>query len=41
MSIEKKYKLFEKKNHEAELGGGTARIKKLHESGRKTARERQ
>jgi propionyl-CoA carboxylase beta chain len=40
MSIEKKYKLFEKKNNEAELGGGLARIKKLHESGRKTARER-
>jgi propionyl-CoA carboxylase beta chain len=40
MSIEKKYKQFEKKNHEAELGGGAARIKKLHESGRKTARER-
>jgi propionyl-CoA carboxylase beta chain len=40
MSIEKKYKLFEKKNNEAEMGGGSARIKKLHESGRKTARER-
>ena len=40
MTIEKKYKLFEKKNIEAELGGGLVKIKKIHESGRKTARER-
>lgn len=34
------YKRFEEKNAEALLGGGEERIKKLHDSGRKTARER-
>jgi propionyl-CoA carboxylase beta chain len=34
------YKRFEEKNAEALLGGGVERIKKLHDTGRKTARER-
>jgi len=34
------YKRFEEKNNEALLGGGVERIKKIHDSGRKTARER-
>jgi propionyl-CoA carboxylase beta chain len=37
---EEAYKRFEEKNAEALLGGGVERIKKLHDSGRKTARER-
>lgn len=37
---EEVYKRFEEKNAEALLGGGVERIKKIHESGRKTARER-
>ncbi len=39
-TIEDKYKKFEERNAAAELGGGEARIKKIHESGRLTARER-
>jgi propionyl-CoA carboxylase beta chain len=37
---EEVYKRFEEKNAEALLGGGVERIKKLHDTGRKTARER-
>jgi propionyl-CoA carboxylase beta chain len=37
---EEVYKRFEAKNAEALLGGGIERIKKLHDTGRKTARER-
>lgn len=40
MNIEQKYQEFEKRNRQAELGGGVERIEKLHQSGRKTARER-
>ena len=40
MSIEEKFALLEKKNKEAELGGGEARIAKQHEAGKLTARER-
>jgi len=40
MSLEKKFKLLEENNRLAELGGGEDRIKKQHEAGRKTARER-
>jgi len=39
-TIEDKYKQFEERNRAAELGGGEERIKKIHESGRLTARER-
>jgi len=39
-TIEDKYKQFEERNAAAELGGGEVRIKKIHESGRLTARER-
>jgi len=39
-TIEDKYKQFEERNRDAELGGGEERIKKIHESGRLTARER-
>ena len=39
-SLEESYKLFEDKNREAELGGGLEKIEKIHQSGRKTARER-
>jgi len=35
-----KYKKFEIKSNEAELGGGKDRIEKQHSAGRKTARER-
>ena len=37
---EEVYKRFEEKNSEALLGGGIERIRKIHDSGRKTARER-
>ena len=37
---EEKYKLFEERSKNAELGGGTARIEKQHAAGRLTARER-
>ncbi len=40
MSSEEKYKLLEKKNAQAKLGGGKEKIDKIHASGRKTARER-
>ncbi len=39
-TIEDKYKQFEERNRAAELGGGEERIKKIHDSGRLTARER-
>ena len=35
-----KFNELEKKNEEAKLGGGIARIEKQHQAGRKTARER-
>lgn len=40
MNKQDKFNELEHKNREAELGGGEERIKKLHKSGRKTARER-
>lgn len=40
MSLEEMFKLLEKKNAEAELGGGESRIAKQHEAGKLTARER-
>jgi propionyl-CoA carboxylase beta chain len=40
MNLEQKYLELEKKNKEAELGGGPERIAKQHESGKMTARER-
>lgn len=39
-STQDKYDLFEKKKHEAEIGGGEARIEKYKLTGRLTARER-
>ncbi|NPA38102.1 MAG: acyl-CoA carboxylase subunit beta [Chlorobi bacterium] len=39
-TIEDKYRQFEERNKAAEIGGGEERIKKIHESGRLTARER-
>ncbi|MFB6318666.1 acyl-CoA carboxylase subunit beta [Saccharicrinis sp. FJH54] len=38
--LEKKFKEFEKRSAEADLGGGVERIEKQHEGGKKTARER-
>jgi len=40
MSLEEKFELLNRKNAEAELGGGEARIAKQHEAGKLTARER-
>ena len=40
MTNKEKYKLFEEKSKQAELGGGIARIEKQHAAGRLTARER-
>ncbi len=40
MSENKQYTVFEEKNAAAELGGGEARIKKHHDGGKLTARER-
>lgn len=40
ISLEEKYRYFEEKNKEAELGGGEERIERQHKAGRKTARER-
>lgn len=40
MSIEAKLKLLSERDREAELGGGIERIKKQHEAGKLTARER-
>ncbi|MCF8235175.1 MAG: acyl-CoA carboxylase subunit beta [Bacteroidales bacterium] len=39
-SLEDKYKKFEEKNKQAELGGGSERIERQHKAGRLTARER-
>ncbi len=39
-SKKEKYKELERLNKEAEGGGGPERIEKIHQSGRKTARER-
>lgn len=39
-SLEEKFQLFEHRNKAAEAGGGTDRIAKQHEGGKKTARER-
>ena len=39
-SLEEKFRLFEEKDKSAELGGGEVRIKKQHDAGRLTARER-
>jgi propionyl-CoA carboxylase beta chain len=38
--LEDKFRLFEEKNKDAELGGGIDRIEKQHKAGRLTARER-
>ncbi|GAF04838.1 acyl-CoA carboxylase subunit beta [Saccharicrinis fermentans] len=40
LSLDDKYKIYEDKNREAEIGGGKKRIKKQHDSGKLTARER-
>jgi propionyl-CoA carboxylase beta chain len=40
MTNQDKYKLFEEKSKQAELGGGADRIEKQHKAGRLTARER-
>lgn len=40
MKNQDKYNYLEEVNRQTELGGGEDRIKKIHESGRKTARER-
>ena len=40
MEKEEQYKAFQEKNKNAELGGGIDRIKKQHEAGKLTARER-
>ena len=40
MDSENKYQELDRKHREAEMGGGPERIAKIHESGRKTARER-
>jgi len=40
MSIKEKFEEFEKRNKNAELGGGKERIERQHKAGRKTARER-
>ncbi|MDD2437310.1 MAG: carboxyl transferase domain-containing protein [Massilibacteroides sp.] len=40
MEREDLYKKFEEKNKAAEVGGGVDRIKKQHEAGKRTARER-
>lgn len=40
LSAEEKYHQLESLHREAELGGGQERIEKIHQSGRKTARER-
>lgn len=39
-SLEEKFKNFEERNKQAELGGGPERIERQHNAGRKTARER-
>ncbi len=40
MSLKEKHEALEKKNEQAELGGGKERIEKQHKAGRRTARER-
>ncbi|MBN1340556.1 MAG: acyl-CoA carboxylase subunit beta [Bacteroidales bacterium] len=40
MSSEEKYRQFQEKHEQAELGGGQERIERQHNAGRKTARER-
>ena len=40
MSIKDKFEEFEKRDKNAELGGGKERIERQHKAGRKTARER-
>ncbi len=40
MSIKEKFQEFEKRNKDAELGGGKERIERQHNAGRNTARER-
>lgn len=40
MSIKEKFEEFEKRDKNAELGGGKERIERQHKAGRKTARER-
>lgn len=40
MSIKDKFREFEERNENAELGGGIERIDRQHKAGRKTARER-
>ncbi len=40
LTLEEKFRLIEEKKKQAELGGGEDRIKKQHESGKLTARER-
>lgn len=40
MNLEEKFALLEKKNSEAELGGGLERIAQQHQRGKMTARER-
>ena len=40
MTLEERLKELEKRNREAELGGGEARIERQHKAGKLTARER-
>jgi len=40
MTLKEKYNILEEQHRLAELGGGQDKIDKIHESGRKTARER-
>ena len=40
MTLEESFKDFEKRNSQAELGGGIEKIEKQHKAGRSTARER-
>ena len=40
MDLKEKYNQLEEQNKKAELGGGTERVKKQHDAGKKTARER-
>jgi propionyl-CoA carboxylase beta chain len=40
MTNKEKYKLFEERSKQAEMGGGVDRIEKQHQAGRLTARER-
>lgn len=39
-TLDESFRLFEEKNRQAELGGGTEKIEKQHKAGRLTARER-